>query len=43
MNLILYDVGAAGSIPEYWKKKLLRKKIIYTASLGLLTKLQLIT
>jgi len=26
MNLIFYDVGAAGSIPEHWKKKLLRKK-----------------
>jgi FkbM family methyltransferase len=25
MHLILYDIGAAGTIPEHWEKKLLRK------------------
>ena len=31
MNLIFYDIGAAGSIPDHWKKKLLRKKTIIYA------------
>ena len=25
MHLILYDIGAAGTILEHWEKKLLRK------------------